>query len=101
MDKIIMRGSVKIMGYRDSKHEGFISELEELAAKLSNALANFVDPTCSKCGESGNIFEYRGVPAQTAVLFDTVIEDEELPKNKIFIIYCIKCGNIAGTAGKV
>ncbi|MFV2014133.1 MAG: hypothetical protein ACC656_01780 [Candidatus Heimdallarchaeota archaeon] len=78
-----------------------ISQLEERASKISNELLKFVEPTCSKCGHSGNIFEYRGVPTQTPMLGEREIDDDNLPKNKIFIIYCIKCGNIVGTAGKV
>ncbi|MCE7734701.1 MAG: hypothetical protein GPJ54_07490 [Candidatus Heimdallarchaeota archaeon] len=78
-----------------------ISQLEERAAKNLKELAKFVEPTCSKCGEMGNIFEYRGVPAQSPTIGDVEINDDDLPKNKIFIVYCTKCGNIVGTTGKV
>lgn len=78
-----------------------ISELEEKGSLISKELALFVEPTCSKCGEMGNIFEYRGVPSQSPELNSPNIVDENLPNNRIFIIYCTRCGNIAGTAGKV
>lgn len=78
-----------------------ISQLEERAANISKELDQFIEPTCSKCGEMGNIFEYRGVPTQNPNIDDIEIDDDNLPKNKIFIVYCTKCGNIVGTTGKV
>jgi hypothetical protein len=78
-----------------------ITGLEKRSSTILESLNKFVEPTCSGCGNSGNIFEYRGVPAQIQSLNPKVIADGDLPKNKLFIIYCIKCGKIVGTAGKI